>query len=141
MDGAPVRAALVTVLAVGVVAAALGGLTTGAPAVAGAAIGTVMVSLFFGLGALVVGWVAALSPAASLLVAVLTYGLQVVLLGVVLLALRRSGALHGPVDPRWLAGLLVAGTLVWSAALVRAHVRARQPVFDLPAEGPEADAR
>ena len=141
MDGTPVRAALLAGLLVGVAGVALGAVTGGASAALGAALGTALVCLFFGLGALVVGWAAAFAPAASLLVAVLTYGLQVVLLGVVLLALRRSGALHGPVDAHWLAGLVVVGTLVWSAALVRAHLRSRRPVFDLPSEGPEAGAR
>lgn len=115
--------------------------TTGSAGAAGAAIGTVMVLTFFGFGAVVLGVVARVAPAASLLVALLTYTLQVVLVGVVFLALSSGGALDGPVDPRWLSAAVITGTLVWLGAQVTLAVRARQPIYDLPSQGAEASVR
>ena len=140
-----VRGPLAGSLLVGVLAAALGGLLDGSSAALGAVLGAVMVVLFFGLGALILGVVARLAPAASLLVAMLTYTLKVVLLGVVFLALTRSGALGELIDARWLGGTVIACTLVWLSLQVVASTRARQPLYDLPAQapvgGPEASVR
>ena len=139
------RGPLVTTLVVGLLAVAAGALLAGAPAALGAALGAAMVTFFFSFGALVLGVVARLAPAASLLVALLTYTLKVVLLGVVFLALTRSGALEDRIDPRWLGGTVIACTLVWLTAQVVASTRARQPLYDLPAQapadGPEASVR
>jgi ATP synthase protein I len=118
-------------------AAALSG-TTGA---AGAAIGATMVCLVFALGAVVLGFVALIAPAASLLVALLTYTLQVVLVGMVYVALSSSGTLGGSVDARWLSGAVIACTLTWTVTQVIVSTRVRQPVYDLPAQGPEASVR
>ena len=74
-------------LALAAVAVPLAALASGAPAASGAAIGAGMVLVFFGFGAMTVNAVAAVSPAASLLVALLTYVLQVVAVGMVFLAL------------------------------------------------------
>lgn len=133
----PLGAALVVAAA----AVGSGALLGGSSAAAGAAIGAALVCGFFGSGALVLGVVARLVPAASLLVALLTYTLQVVLLAVVFLALQRGGMLDGPVDARWLSGTVIAGTLMWLAAQLVAFTRTRQPVYDLPSRGTEASAR
>ncbi len=139
--GAAVRAAFGVTLGAGVLAVVVGALTGGSSAAAAAALGTGLVCVVFGLSALVVGAVASVSPAASLPVALLTYALQVLLMGVVLLALKRTGTLGSAVDARWLSGTLIAGTLVWTAAQVRAHVRAREPLYDLARTRPQAGAR
>lgn len=130
--GPVVRAALVATVAVGALTALLGGLTGGSSALAGVATGVAMVCLFFGLGAVILDVVAALSPAASLLVALLTYTLKVVLVGLVFVALNRSGALESAVDARWLGGTVIACTITWLAAQVVASMRMRQPLYDLP---------
>jgi ATP synthase protein I len=88
--------------------------------------------VFFGFGALTVNAVAAVSPAASLLVALLTYVLQVVAVGVVFLALDASGALGTTVDAGWVAGTVIAATLCWLVAQILAATRSRQPIYDLP---------
>lgn len=143
--GPAVRGPLLLTSLAGLVAVVLGGLLTGAPAALAAALGTAMVAFFFGFGAVVLGVVARLAPAASLLVAMLTYTLKVVLLGVVFLALTRSGAVENELDPRWLGGTVIACTLVWLIAQVVASTRTRQPLYDLPArtpvEGSEASVR
>jgi ATP synthase protein I len=118
-------------LLVGAALAVVGGLTTGTPAVLAVAIGTTMVCGFFGTGAVVLDVVASLAPATSLLVALLTYTLQVVLVGLVFVALNRSGLLDDTVDPRWLGATVIAGTLGWLVAQVVASMRTRIPVYEL----------
>ena len=77
---------------------------SGPPAAAGAAVGFGMVLVFFGTGAVVVNAVATVSPVASLMVAMLTYTLEVVLVALVFAALDGSGALDGAVDRTWAGG-------------------------------------
>ena len=139
--GSVVRRALVSTLLVGLVAVALGALVAGSAAAAGALIGTAMVCLFFSVGALVLDVVARLAPATSLLIALLTYTLKVVLIGLVFLGLSRSGALESAVDARWLGGVVIACTLVWLAAQITFSMRARELLYDLPSEQEEANVR
>jgi hypothetical protein len=139
-----VRTAGSSTLVLSLVLVGLAALLAGGAAAAGAAIGAATVLIFFASGALTVNAVAGVSPGASLLVALLTYVLQVVAIGVVLLTLRRSGALDSAVDPHWVAGALIAATLVWLVAQTVAATRSRQPLYDLPERGPdgaEASAR
>lgn len=98
---------------------------SGPAGAAGAAIGAAMVLVFFGFGSVTVGAVAAVSPAASLPVALLTYVLQVVAVAVTFSVLRRSGALGTSVEAAWVAAALIISTLVWSAAHLRAATRPR----------------
>lgn len=136
--GRMVRVALVTTSTLGLGLGLVGGLVTGSAAVVGVAIGTVMVCLFFGLGAVVLDVVASLAPAASLLVALLTYTLQVVLIGLVFVGLNRSGLLDETIDARWLGGSVIACTLTWLTVQVVASMRVRIPVYDLPGSRPAA---
>jgi ATP synthase protein I len=142
-----VRAAFLLTLVLGIVLLGVAALTTGPPGIAGAAIGGGMVLVFFGFGAVAVNAVASVAPNASLLVALLTYTLEVLALGVVFTVLTRSGALDDEVHAGWLAGTLIAGTAVWLVAQVVAVTRSRQPLYDLPerpgeepSEGSEASA-
>lgn len=138
--GKPVLGPLSVAAAVGLVLVALGALVSGSQGALGAAIGAALVCLVFASGTLVVGVVAMVAPAASLLVALLTYTLQVLAVALVYLGLRDAGALHGPVDARWLSGAVIAGTLVWTTSQIVFALRARQPVYDLDT-GSEARAR
>jgi ATP synthase protein I len=132
--GRPVLGPLSVTGGVGLVTVILGVLVGGAPGAAGAAVGAVLVCAVLASGAVVVGAVAAVSPKASLLVALLTYTLQVLLVGLVYVGLREGGALSGPVDARWLSAAVIACTLVWTGALVVVSTRSRQPVYDLDHE-------
>lgn len=123
--------AAVAALVAGLVLALVGGTTAGTAAAFGAVAGTLLVVVVLAAGALTVGLVAGALPTASLLVALLTYTLQVLLLGLAFLALRDSGLLEGTLDARWVAGGVVAGTLVWLVAQVVLTVRVRIPVYDL----------
>lgn len=121
---------------VGLGAAALGGAVAGAPAAVGALVGLAIVLAFFGLGAMVLDLVATIAPALSLLIALLTYTLQVVAVGLVFVALSRSGLLDTQLDARWLGGTVIAATVAWLVGQLVAHVRSRQPLYDLPTSGP-----
>ncbi len=110
--------ALAATGAVALVGSALGAGLGGRPQVHGALLGTAVVAGFFLLGSLGSGLAAAYAPRLSLVVALLTYTLQVVLLGALLVAVARSGASPSSLDVRWLGGAVLAGTLCWSAALV-----------------------
>ena len=130
------RVAFGYTLAAGLLTVATAALTAGSAAALGAGVGCVLVLGFFGVGASVVNLVASVSPTASLLVALLTYTLEVVCLGAVFVALRRSGALAGTVDAEWLGVVVIGATLLWLAAQTIAEVRSRQPIYD-----EEANAR
>ena len=93
------------------------------------------------LRAVVLGAVARVAPAASLLVALLTYTLQVVLVAGVYIVLSSGGALEGPVDPRWLSAAVIACTLAWTTTQIVVSMRARQPIYDLGSQGAEASVR
>jgi ATP synthase protein I len=138
--GGQVRVAFTCTVTAGLLAVALGAATAGSAAATGALVGSLLVLLFFGFGALVVNAVASVSPTASLLVALLTYTLEVVALGAVFVALGRSGALAGAVDGGWIGVVVIALTLVWLAAQIFAALRSRQPLYD-PRPDAEASAR
>jgi ATP synthase protein I len=129
--GPVVRRALLATAVLGLLLVLVAALLSGAPAALGAAIGTTMVVVFFAAGAVVLDTVATLAPAASLLVALLTYTLNVVLVAVFFVVMNRSGLLERDVDARWLAGGVIAATLVWLTAQVVATMRARIPVYEL----------
>ena len=128
--GGQVRVAFGCTLAVGLLAVSTAALTAGSAAAFGALVGFVLVLGFFGLGASVVNAVASVSPTASLLVALLTYTLEVVALGAIFVALRRSGALAETVDREWVGGVVIAATLVWLVSQIIAETRSRQPIYD-----------
>ena len=122
-------------LAIGAVLALVGALVDGSAAAYGALVGSgLAVAVLWG-GATVVDLVAGLMPAASLLVAVLTYGLQVVLMGLVLLALGRSGLLDATVDRHWVGGSVIAVTATWLVAQITLTTRRRIPAYDLGTGG------
>jgi hypothetical protein len=125
------RAAMAS-MGLGVVAVVAGSLVEGAPAAYGAAIGALIVLGVFGFGSFVVNTVAALMPTAALLVALLTYTLQVVAMGLVFVALSGSGLLGDTLDREWLAGTVIAGTLVWVVCQIVLTMRARIAIYDLP---------
>jgi ATP synthase protein I len=142
--GGQVRTAALATSVVGLVAVGAGLLFSGSSGAAGAAVGFVMVLAFFGMGTVVVNAVASVSPGASMLVALLTYTLEVVLVGVVFAALQASGALDQSADRAWAGGSVIAATLVWLVSHIVSATRSRQPLYDLPgrpSEGPEASAR
>lgn len=124
-------------LVVGGLIALVGWLVQGAAAGLGALVGTGLVVVVCAGGALLVNAVAGALPSASLLVALLTYTLQVLLLVVAFVALERSGLLDGYLDRMWVGASAIAATLEWLVAQVVLTFRTRIPAYDLPAEAGE----
>ncbi len=139
--GRPLLGPLSVTAVLGLVVVGLAAVLTGPAGAAGALIGTAMVVAVFAFGAVVLGVVAMVAPAASLLVALLTYTLQVVVVGLVYVGLRSGGALDTTVDARWLSGAVIAATLAWTTTQIVATTRVRRPLYDLPSREEEASAR
>lgn len=104
-------------------------------AVGGAAAGSFSLAVVMSFGTFVVHSVAAAMPSLSLLIALMTYALQIVMIGAFFLVLKRSDALGTTVDGTWLVVGVVVGSLTWSAGQIWLSARARIPMYDLPAPG------
>ena len=130
-----VRSAAATA-ALGLLGAAVAALLDGRSAALGVVAGAALALAVLAGGSLALDGVARVLPAASLLVALLTFALQVVLVLVALVALERSGLLGTTLDREWLGGSLIGATLIWLAVQLRLHTTTRVPVFDLPPAGP-----
>ncbi|MCB0907224.1 MAG: hypothetical protein KDB63_08925 [Nocardioidaceae bacterium] len=129
-----------TGLVAGGVVVLVAALTGPAPALWGALVGAGMALGTFAGGSLVVDLVAGRMPAASLLVAVLTYTLEVVLLGLVFWQLDTSGTLGDSLSGGWLGAAVIAVTIGWLVGQIVLTARARIPAFDLPSGSPSAVA-
>ena len=121
-------------LVLGLAATLVGALVSGSEAALGALVGTLLVVGVLGFGSFVVNVVAGLMPAAALMVALLTYTLQVVLMGLVFAILSGSGLLDSTVDRGWLAGAVIGGTAIWLVSQVVLTTRRRIPVYELPSQ-------
>lgn len=135
-DRAPsavVRAA-VAALAVGLGLVAVGALASGSAAAYGALVGTAISVGIFAFGAFAVDAVSRLMPAASLLFAMVTYTLQVVLMALAFVTVNRAGLLDDELDRTWLGAAIIAGAFVWIAVQIRLSTTARIPAFH-PTEG------
>lgn len=129
--GATALSALVVILAA---------IVGGAPAASGAVVGAMLALLVFLTGTVVIHLVAQLVPAMALLVALMTFTLQVLVVALVFWKLSQSGLLEdGTLTPGWVAASLIVATVVWSVGQIRAVTHARIPAFDLPQEKGEGD--
>ena len=131
---AGLRQALLLTLALAVVGGLLGALVGGSAAAWGVVAGAVLLAGFLLVGVLSTHLVSALAPTLSLLVALMTYTLQVVVLGVVLLAVQSSDLLDSTLDRRWFGGTVILGALGWTVALVVGATRARIPHYHTPSD-------
>lgn len=131
----PLLGASVAALVVGGVVIAVAGLASGADAAAAALVGTAIAAGVFTLGSLAVNAVASLLPAASLIVALMTYLLQVVVMALAFAGLSGSAMLATSGARAWLAVAVIAITATWLVAQIWLTTRLRIPVYDLPAEG------
>jgi hypothetical protein len=124
--GASVAGA-VTILVLATAAA----LVDGGRGLAGAAVGGLLTLVVFVLGIGLVNVTARVLPAASLLVALLTYTLQLLVLALAVVALDRSGAAGEDLSRGWFAAGVIAVTVLWLVGQVLAATRQRIPVFDV----------
>lgn len=118
LEGAAVTTAL------GGAVALVGWQVSGASAGYGALVGVGLVVLVSTSGGVVVDAVTRLAPTASLLVALMTYTLQVLVLLVAFIGLQRSGMLGSELDRTWLGCAVVGATLLWLATQVLGTIRA-----------------
>lgn len=117
---------LVAILLLGLLAAVL----DGRPAVAGTLLGGGVTLAVFALGTGVVSLVASLAPAASLLVALMTYVLQLLALALVVVTIERADLGAETLARGWFAAGVIAVTLLWMAGQLVAATRRRIPVYD-----------
>src|SRR6478672_12638433 len=89
------------------------GLVDGRPGVVGAAIGGVLTLVVFSFGLVAVGFVARLLPSASMLVALMTYLLQLFVLALVVVAIDGAGAGAETLSRGWFAAAVIVVTLTW----------------------------
>ena len=115
-----------------------GALVDGSPAVVGAATGGLVTLAVFALGIAVVGVVARLVPSASLLVALMTYVLQLLVLALCVAAIERAGVTGETLSRGWFAAGVIAVTLLWLAGQLVAATRQRIPLYDTPREASQA---
>jgi ATP synthase protein I len=110
--------ALVVTLVVGLLGCGLAVVAADGPQLVGALAGTGLVAGFFLFGMVNAALAATFAPRAALAMALLTYTMQVVALGLLLIAVTRSGLTPGTLDVRWLGGTVIVGALGWTVALV-----------------------
>jgi ATP synthase protein I len=130
--GAGAVAVLVLVVAASV--------TDGRPAVVGAAAGGVLTLVVFAFGIAVVGAVARLMPSASMLVALMTYALQLLVLALCVVAIDRADVGAETLSRGWFAAGVISVTLLWLVGQLVAATRQRIPVYDTTTEPAAADA-
>jgi ATP synthase protein I len=123
------------VVVVGMSVAALGGAlglaVGGRPQALGAVVGAGVTAGVSAFGTLTISVVAAYAPRASLLVALLTYALQVAVLALVLAAVQDSPVARSTLDVAWVGTAVVVTTVLWLVLLV---VRALRSVPARPGE-------
>lgn len=122
-------------LVVGLLMVLLAALVSGSTAALSVAAGVGLVVAVIGFGVFTLNTVASIMPSATVLVALVTYALQLVVMAAVLLTLVRNGILEDTLDRRWLGGGVAVAALAWMVAQIIAAMRARIPVYDLPEAG------
>ena len=123
-------------LVASVVVVVLGALLDDSAAVAGAAAGAFATVAVMAFGAYVVHLVAKVMPSASLLLALMTYALQIVVLTAFLAVVTGSGALGDTLSGGWLVAGVVVAVLAWTVSQIWFSTRARVLLYDLPGETP-----
>ena len=131
-----VSAALGTVV-IGLLVSLVAAFVGGSAAAWGALIGTALVVTVFGFGSFTVNAVASVLPTAALMVALLTYSLQVLVMALVFAGLSTSGLLDDTISRGWLAGTVIAGTFAWIAVQIAQATSRRIPIYDLPVQASE----
>lgn len=119
----------------GIVMTFVAWLVSDATAVRSVVLSTLLVVVVIGFGVFVLNTVASVMPGATVLVALVTYALQLVVMAAVVLQLVRSEMMADTLDRRWFGGGVAVATLAWMVAQIVAATRARIPVYDLPEAG------
>jgi ATP synthase protein I len=113
--------AAVPTAAVGAVAAVVSGVVAGGKGAIGAGVATLIVILFMGIGLYVLQRTAKSLPHLFQAMGLMLYAAQILLLFIFLAAFKNTTLFNA----RAFAIALVVGTLVWTAAQTRAHMKAK----------------
>ena len=127
--------AAATAVVVGLAMTVVAALVSGSVAALSVAAGVGLVVSVVSFGAFTLNTVATVMPGATVLVALVTYALQLVVMAAVILTLARSGLFEETLDRRWLGGGVAMATLAWMIAQIVSATKARIPVYDLPQAG------
>ena len=114
------------------IALLVSGIARGGPGLLGAALGIVMVWLFFGSTKFILGPIVAMSPAMSQALALLFFFTKAGVLAAVLIVLQRSDDMSEVLDFGCLAVTLIVGSVLWISSQTIDHTRARIHTYDLP---------
>ncbi|MFL6109474.1 MAG: hypothetical protein ACJ72L_21120 [Marmoricola sp.] len=125
---------------VSIVVTAATGLSQGMTEARSALLGGGIVVAFFVFGAVVVGTAARLVPGTAVMIAMVTYTLQVVLVGLVFAALTDSSAFDSALSAGWLAAGLIVGTFAWMAGQLVTTLRTPIAPWEGPVSTDDADA-
>lgn len=125
------RAAVLPSLVAGVVCASAAAATAGVDALLGALLGSALVVGFFWAGQATLEAVRSVRPELFLVIALLTYTLQVVVLLAVFASFRRNESWSEHVSTTTLGLTVIACTWVWTVGLIVASRRQRVPLFDV----------
>jgi ATP synthase protein I len=129
------KSAAIPTFAVGVVAVAVSLLTIGGKGALGAAIGTLLVGVFFSISVVAVSYAARVSPHMMAIAAMVSYLVKVVAIMVVLASFRDTTAWN----TQAFAWTVVVCTLVWTGFEVRAFMKTKllyvDPEAGVPGKG------
>jgi ATP synthase protein I len=125
------RAAAVPTLLVGLLAVLIGALVVGGAGALGAAIGTVVVLVFFAVGQYALGIVLATNPQAAMSAALVLYLVKIGILFGMIAVFQDTTAF----DPKVFGLTVLACTLTWTAAEVWAVGKTKMLVIE-PGSGP-----
>ncbi|MET7338145.1 hypothetical protein [Nonomuraea sp. NPDC005650] len=120
------KSAAIPTFAVGVVAVAVSLLTIGGKGALGAAIGTLLVGVFFSISVIAVSYAARVSPQLMAIAAMVSYLVKVVAIMVVLASFRDTTAWN----TQAFAWTVVVCTLVWTGFEVRAFMKTKMLYVD-----------
>ncbi|MFI7126628.1 hypothetical protein ACIBQ1_13115 [Nonomuraea sp. NPDC050153] len=120
------KSAAIPTFAVGVVAVAVSLLTIGGKGALGAAIGTLLVGVFFSISVVAVSYAARISPQMMAIAAMVSYLVKVVAIMVVLASFRDTTAWN----TQAFAWTVVVCTLVWTGFEVRAFMKTKMLYVD-----------
>ncbi|WP_433438629.1 hypothetical protein [Nonomuraea sp. CA-141351] len=126
------KSAAIPTLAVGVVAVAVSLLISGGKGALGAAIGTLLVGVFFSISVVAVSYAARVSPQMMAIAAMVSYLVKVVAIMAVLASFRDTTAWN----TQAFAWSVVVCTLVWTGFEVRAFMKTKMLYVDPEARVP-----
>lgn len=126
---------LIATALAGLTCAVLGYVFDNAPGLYGAAIGGLLAIGFMAGGFAVLGLFSAAKPGFLMVIALLTYGLQVVALLAVYAAFSNSPSWTTAVSTAALGATVIVCSLVWTVGLLLAARRTRTLLYDVGGDG------